>query len=82
MSDSASAHVKHEDGQAPPPTQDKEKKDFSTAILQRKKAPNRLLVDDSVSSLWRVVLFANWPVCLCLNDAFHACSNRCFRFRF
>lgn len=27
----------------------KEKKDFSTAILERKKSPNRLIVDDAVS---------------------------------
>lgn len=27
----------------------KEKKDFSTAILERKKSPNRLVVDDAVN---------------------------------
>ena len=27
----------------------KEKKDFSTAILERKKSPNRLIVDDAVN---------------------------------
>jgi transitional endoplasmic reticulum ATPase len=26
-----------------------EKKDFSTAILERKKAPNRLMVDDAMN---------------------------------
>ena len=30
-------------------TKGKTKKDFSTAILERKKAPNRLVVDDSVN---------------------------------
>jgi len=34
----------------PPPKKDAgEKKDFSTAILDRKKAPNRLLVDDALN---------------------------------
>ena len=27
----------------------KEKKDFSTAILERKKSPNRLVVDDAIN---------------------------------
>mmetsp|Transcript_7337 Transcript_7337/g.13797 ORF Transcript_7337/g.13797 Transcript_7337/m.13797 type:complete len:812 (-) Transcript_7337:192-2627(-) len=34
---------------AGPSQQGKDKKDFSTAILERKKAPNRLIVDESVN---------------------------------
>lgn len=34
---------------APPPPAHKDKKDFSTAILDRKKAPNRLVVEDAVN---------------------------------
>ena len=32
-----------------PKTADGEKKDFSTAILERKKSPNRLIVDEAVN---------------------------------
>lgn len=34
---------------APPPAEDKKPKDLSTAILDRKKAPNRLVVEDAVT---------------------------------
>jgi len=29
--------------------EEKDKKDFSTAILEKKKAPNRLFVDDAIN---------------------------------
>eukprot|EP00171_Calliarthron_tuberculosum_P020447 IDg20447t1 len=32
-----------------PPAKDEKKKDFATAILDRKKAPNRLIVDDATN---------------------------------
>lgn len=48
---------------APVPEEDKkpqgDKKDFSTAILERKKSPNRLIVDDAVNDDNSVVALSN-----------------------
>ena len=48
MEDKGKAEVKKEGDKAGPSTGPGGKKDYSTAILERKKSPNRLVVDDAV----------------------------------